>query len=118
MNGISDDPQTSEITSPRNVMPDKRNNPSPKLAELARDWEDVKFLVAKAALRMNRGFYRSLRYWQQGDFWQRKEWSLCELGDNYAPRSFHEPHSTVFIGGDCRGKLTLQNGGLVQICGN
>jgi hypothetical protein len=67
---------------------------------------------------MDHGFYRSLHYWQQGDFWDRKEWSFCELGDHYTPRTFHEPNSTVLIGGDCRGKLTLQNGGLAQIYGD
>jgi cytoskeletal protein CcmA (bactofilin family) len=67
---------------------------------------------------MDHSFYRSRSYWQQGGLDGRKEWSLFETGDYYGPRTFHESNTAIHVGGDCRGNLTLQNGGLLQIYGD
>jgi hypothetical protein len=94
-----------------------RNLP-PRLAELARRWESLKLLVGRASVRREPSFYRSCHYWQSGEVSERKGWSLEETGDLYSSYAFHETTTSVLVGGDCRAKLTLQNGGLVQIYGD
>jgi hypothetical protein len=93
-------------------------NLPPRLAELARHWECLKFSVTRANLRMHHTFYRSCAYWQRGEFSERKGWSLADSGDLYSPRAFHETTTSVLVGGDCRGNLSLQNDGLVHIYGD
>jgi hypothetical protein len=67
---------------------------------------------------MHSTFYGSCAYWQTGEVSGRKGWSLAESGDLYSPHAFHETRTSVLVGGDCRGNLSLQNGGLVHIYGD
>jgi hypothetical protein len=94
-----------------------RNLP-PRLAELARRWESLKLLVGRASVRMDMAFHRSFYTWHSDEVSKRKEWSLAETGDLYSPHAFHETTTSVLVGGDCRAKLTLQNGGLVHVYGD